>query len=73
MKLKNKRLCSPIYVTKIVIICLSYKLIEDIFKNNLGDKASKISVESLKNEETPAMILISEESRRMAEMSKMYA
>ena len=24
MKLKNKRLCSPIYVTKIVIICLSY-------------------------------------------------
>lgn len=49
------------------------KLIEDIFKNNLGDKASKISVESLKNAETPAMILISEESRRMAEMSKMYA
>ena len=51
----------------------SNKVIEDIFKNNLGDKASKISVESLKNVETPAMILISEESRRMAEMSKMYA
>lgn len=49
------------------------KEIEDIFKGALGDKVSKISVEGLKNEETSAMILISEESRRMAEMSKMYA
>ncbi|SFD35605.1 molecular chaperone HtpG [Clostridium uliginosum] len=47
--------------------------IEDMFKNSLGDKISKVSIEALKNEETPAMILISEESRRMAEMSKMYA
>ena len=49
------------------------KEIEDVFKNTLGDKVSKISVEGLKNEKTSAMILISEESRRMAEMSKMYA
>ncbi|GAA0078637.1 molecular chaperone HtpG [Clostridium sp. CTA-5] len=47
--------------------------IEEIFKSSLGDKISKISIEGLKNEETPAMILISEHSRRMAEMSKMYA
>ncbi|MBW6409336.1 molecular chaperone HtpG [Clostridium weizhouense] len=47
--------------------------LEEIFKSSLGDKISKISIEGLKNEETPAMILISEHSRRMAEMSKMYA
>lgn len=49
------------------------KKIEELFKETLGEKAPKISVESLKNVETPAMILISEESRRMAEMSKIYA
>ena len=49
------------------------KEIEDVFKYALGDKAPKISVEGLKNEKTSAMILVSEESRRMAEMSKMYA
>ncbi|MBE6062682.1 MAG: molecular chaperone HtpG [Clostridium butyricum] len=49
------------------------KEIEDMFKGALGEKISKISIEGLKNEETAAMILISEESRRMAEMSKMYA
>ena len=49
------------------------KEIEDVFKNSLGDKVAKISIEGLKNEKTSAIILISEESRRMAEMSKMYA
>lgn len=49
------------------------KEIEDLFKNELGDKVKKLSVEGLKNEETPALVLVSEESRRMAEMSKMYA
>ncbi|HCW53900.1 MAG TPA: molecular chaperone HtpG [Clostridium sp.] len=49
------------------------KEIEDMFKGALGEKVSKISVEGLKNTDTSAMILISEESRRMAEMSKMYA
>ena len=49
------------------------KEIEDVFKNALGDKVTKLSVEGLKNEKTSAMILVSEESRRMAEMSKMYA
>lgn len=49
------------------------KEIEDVFKNALGEKVTKISIEGLKNEETPALILVSEESRRMAQMSKMYA
>ncbi len=49
------------------------KEIEDLFKNELGDKVKNLSVEGLKNEETPALVLVSEESRRMAEMSKMYA
>lgn len=47
--------------------------IEDLFKNALGEKIKNISIEGLKNEETPALILVSEESRRMAQMSKMYA
>ena len=49
------------------------KEIEDLFKNALGDKIKNLSIEGLKNEETPALILVSEESRRMAQMSKMYA
>ena len=49
------------------------KEIEDVFKNALGEKVAKLSVEGLKNEDTPALILVSEESRRMAQMSKMYA
>jgi molecular chaperone HtpG len=49
------------------------KEIEDLFKNSLGEKIKNISIKGLKNEETPALILVSEESRRMAQMSKMYA
>jgi len=49
------------------------KEIEDVFKNALGEKIAKLSVEGLKNEDTSALIIVSEESRRMAQMSKMYA
>ncbi|RII36056.1 molecular chaperone HtpG [Clostridium chromiireducens] len=49
------------------------KEIEDLFKDSLGDKIKNLSIKGLKNEETPALILVSEESRRMAQMSKMYA
>ncbi|AGX44844.1 molecular chaperone HtpG [Clostridium saccharobutylicum] len=49
------------------------KEIEHVFKTALGEKVNKLSVEALKNTETPALILVSEESRRMAQMSKMYA
>ncbi|SHJ31273.1 molecular chaperone HtpG [Clostridium cavendishii DSM 21758] len=46
--------------------------LEGIFKDSLNGKIAKFSIESLKNEATPAMIVISEESRRMSEMSKMF-
>lgn len=44
----------------------------DLFKNIFKDKIKEYSVESLKKEETPAMILISEESRRMKEMQAQF-
>ena len=44
-----------------------------LFKDIIGDRVEKYLVESLKNEETPAMILISEESRRMMEMQSRFA
>ena len=39
--------------------------IVNFFKEKIGDRVQKYSVESLKKEDTPAVILISEESRRM--------
>lgn len=48
------------------------KEIEEIFKNAISKEALKISVEPIKAEETPAMITLSEQSRRMAEMSVMF-
>ena len=45
------------------------KLIK-VFKDVVGEKMKEYSVESLKNEGTPAMVLTSEYSRRMAEMQK---
>ncbi|MDU5110420.1 MAG: molecular chaperone HtpG [Clostridium sp.] len=48
------------------------KKIEDTFKElNIKD-IKEVKVQGLKNLETPAIILISEESRRMLEMSKMF-
>ena len=47
--------------------------ITDLFKNVVGERVEKYSVESLKNEETPAIILVSEESRRMMEMQARFA
>ena len=47
--------------------------ITDLFKSIVGERVDKYSVESLKNEETPAMILVSEESRRMMEMQSRFA
>lgn len=43
-----------------------------VFKDVVGEKMKEYSVESLKNEGTPAMVLISEYSRRMAEMQKQF-
>ncbi len=47
--------------------------IATLFKDAVGDRVEKYSVESLKNEETSAMILVSEESRRMLEMQSRFA
>lgn len=44
-----------------------------LFTDAVGDKIKAYSVESLKNEGTPAMILVSEHSRRMAEMQAQFA
>ena len=50
----------------------SNEQITDLFKNVIGERVEKYSVESLKNEDTPAMILVSEESRRMMEMQARF-
>lgn len=47
--------------------------IENLFKDVIGDRINNYSVESLKSEDTPAIILISEQSRRMAEMRYQFA
>ena len=47
--------------------------IENLFKDVIGDRINNYSVDSLKSEDTPAIILISEQSRRMAEMRSQFA
>lgn len=44
----------------------------DIFKKALGIEDLKIEAQALKNEEMPAMMLLSEQSRRMKEMYRSY-
>lgn len=46
--------------------------LEKIFREATGKEALKIDVESLKNEGTPAIILLSEQSRRFREMSRSF-
>ncbi|WP_288222249.1 molecular chaperone HtpG [uncultured Clostridium sp.] len=46
--------------------------IKDLFKEISSNGIKEVKVESLRNSDTPAMILVSEQSRRMAEMSKMF-
>lgn len=48
------------------------KVIEDIFKEAISSDKVSIKIESLKTTTVPAMISISEQSRRMAEMAVMY-
>ncbi|MBQ6632441.1 MAG: molecular chaperone HtpG, partial [Romboutsia sp.] len=47
--------------------------IENLFKEAIGNRIKTYSVESLKNEDTSAVILVSEQSRRMAEMRSQFA
>lgn len=44
----------------------------EIFKTQLADDSLKIEVQPLKNADVPAIILLSEQSRRMREMYKSY-
>ncbi|WP_346936171.1 molecular chaperone HtpG [Clostridium sp.] len=46
--------------------------LEEIFKNSINKEELKISIDPIKTEEVPAMITLSEQSRRMAEMSVMF-
>lgn len=47
--------------------------IENLFKEVVKDKVKDYSVESLKSEDTTAIILVSEQSRRMAEMKSQFS
>ncbi|MGL4914432.1 MAG: molecular chaperone HtpG [Romboutsia sp.] len=47
--------------------------IENLFKDAVGERIKTYSVESLKSEDTSAIILVSEQSRRMAEMKSQFA
>lgn len=47
--------------------------LKDLFKSISEGKIKEYSVESLKNEEIPAMILVSEHTRRMMEMQSRFA
>jgi molecular chaperone HtpG len=48
------------------------EIIEKLFKEAIGDEKLKIKVENLKMTSTPGMILLSEESRRMQDMGRMF-
>ena len=47
--------------------------LSEIFKKALGNDKLEVKVEKLKNESVVSMITVSEESRRMADMMKMYS
>lgn len=46
--------------------------LESTFKTALGHENIKVQLETLKNEDISAMIILPEEARRMQDMSKMY-
>ena len=48
------------------------KALAEKFKTKINDDTLKIEVKALKNEEVPAVLLLSEESRRMQEMYRSY-
>jgi len=48
------------------------EIIEKLFKEAIGDEKLKIKVENLKTTSTPGMILLSEESRRLQDMGRIF-
>ena len=49
-----------------------HKELIDLFKENIGEKKLEVEVQKFKNSTIPAMIFLSEESRRVEEMGKIY-
>lgn len=49
-----------------------YDKLTDLFKKSLGNDKLEIKIEKLKNEGISSMVTLSEESRRMQDMMKMY-
>lgn len=49
----------------------SNDLLEEVFKENLGNEALKVQVQHLKSGDVPGMIVFSEQMRRIHEMSSM--
>ncbi|MDR1663389.1 MAG: molecular chaperone HtpG [Clostridiales bacterium] len=49
-----------------------YEDIEKLFQTTLGNEKLKVKVETLKSDGVSAVMLLSEQSRRMQEMSKMF-
>ncbi|HHV60186.1 MAG TPA: molecular chaperone HtpG [Clostridiaceae bacterium] len=48
------------------------KDLEKLFRDTIGDEKLKVQVETLKSPAVPGIILLSEQSRRIREMSRMY-
>ena len=48
------------------------KTLTDLFRKSLGKEKLEVKVENLKNDSVAAMMMLSEESRRMQDMMKMY-
>ena len=48
------------------------KALTELFRKNLNKEKLEVKVENLKNESVSAMMMLSEESRRMQDMMKMY-
>ncbi|MCH5186091.1 MAG: molecular chaperone HtpG [Oscillospiraceae bacterium] len=49
------------------------KAVCELFKKNLNNDELKVEVQALKNKDMPALLLLSEESRRMQDMYRPYA
>ena len=50
----------------------AYDKLTELFKKSLGNDKLEIKIEKLKNENISSMVTLSEESRRMQDMMKMY-
>ena len=50
----------------------SEKMLEELFRKLRGDEKLKVKLQSLKMKDTPAIMTLSEESRRFSDMQKIY-